>query len=42
LLGIAYMPVLQRPRGSLAAGLAIAVLTAAALAVLMGVRPTIR
>ena len=42
LLGVAYMPVLQRPRGSLAAGLAIAVLTAAALAVLVGVRPTLR
>ncbi len=42
LLGVAYMPVLQRPRGSLAAGLGVAVLTALALAVLMQVRTTLR
>jgi hypothetical protein len=42
LLGVAYMPVLQRPRGSLVAGLAIAFLTAAVLAVLVGGGPTLR
>lgn len=35
LLAVAYMPVLQRPRGSLAVGLAVAALTAVALALLM-------
>ena len=41
LLAVAYMPILERPRGSLAAGLAIAVATALALAVVVRAYPIV-
>jgi hypothetical protein len=39
LLAVAYMPILERPRGSLAIGLAIAVAAALALAVVVRAYP---
>jgi hypothetical protein len=41
LLAVAYMPILDRPRGSLAAGLGIAAATAFALAVVVRAYPIV-
>jgi hypothetical protein len=41
LLAVAYMPILQRPRGSLAAGLAIAAATAFTLALAVRAYPIV-